>query len=101
MAHRFANQYYSVDAQVRRLMAKLEEKGMLDNTIIIYTSDNGRFQGSHGLFDKSLLYEESIHAPLVILDGRAPESVRKRRESAVISPTDGTDYFIISGHYTT
>lgn len=66
---RFAAQGYTVDQQVGLLMEKLEEKGMLDNTIVIYTSDNGRFQGSHGLFDKALLYDESVKAPLIVFDG--------------------------------
>ena len=61
---------------------------MLENTIIIYTSDNGRFQGSHGLFDKCLLYEESIKAPLIVFDGRIPEDKRGYREDALISSVD-------------
>ncbi|MGD7653663.1 MAG: sulfatase-like hydrolase/transferase, partial [Verrucomicrobiales bacterium] len=42
LARRFAVQGYTVDQQVARLVAKLEEMGVMDNTIIIYTSDNGR-----------------------------------------------------------
>lgn len=84
----FATQGYSVDAQVGKLMKKLEDRGMLDNTIIIYTSDNGRFQGSHGLYDKALLYEESIKQPLIVFDGRKAAAERKRREAAPISSTD-------------
>lgn len=85
---RFAAQGYSVDQQVGLMMDKLEEIGLLDNTIVIYTSDNGRFQGSHGLFDKALLYEESIKAPLIVFDGRVPEYERGRREKALISSVD-------------
>jgi arylsulfatase A-like enzyme len=85
---RFAAQGYSVDQQVGRMMDRLKEKGMLDNTIVIYTSDNGRFQGSHGLFDKALLYEESMKAPLIVFDGRMPQSKRGRREEALISSVD-------------
>ncbi|MEP1983414.1 MAG: sulfatase/phosphatase domain-containing protein, partial [Maribacter dokdonensis] len=57
-------------------------------TIIIYTSDNGRFQGSHGLFDKCLLYEESVKAPLIVYDGRVPETERGFRENALVSSVD-------------
>ncbi|MDP0489954.1 MAG: sulfatase-like hydrolase/transferase [Verrucomicrobiota bacterium JB023] len=85
---RFAAQGYTVDQQVGRMMEKLEEKGFLENTIVIYTSDNGRFQGSHGLFDKALLYEESMKAPLIVFDGRAPKEQRGRREEALISSVD-------------
>ena len=88
LVRRFATQGYSVDDQVGKLIEKLKERGMLNNTIIIYTSDNGRFQGSHGLFDKCLLYDESVKAPLIIYDGRMPESKRKRREDALISSVD-------------
>ncbi|WP_406683270.1 sulfatase-like hydrolase/transferase [Seonamhaeicola sp. MEBiC1930] len=88
LVRRFATQGYSVDDQVGLLVERLKEKGILDNTIIIYTSDNGRFQGSHGLFDKCLLYEESVKAPLIIYDGRVQESKRKRREDALVSSVD-------------
>ncbi|MFB9052694.1 sulfatase-like hydrolase/transferase [Formosa undariae] len=88
LVSRFAAQGYSVDDQVGLLVDKLKEKGMLENTIIIYTSDNGRFQGSHGLFDKCLLYDESVKAPLIVYDGRMPESKRKRREKALVSSVD-------------
>ena len=85
---RFAAQGYTVDQQVGKMMQKLEEKGFLENTIVIYTSDNGRFQGSHGLFDKALLYEESMKAPLIVFDGRVPQSERGRREPALVSSVD-------------
>ena len=88
LVRRFATQGFSVDQQVGLMVKKLKEKGMLDNTIIIYTSDNGRFQGSHGLFDKCLLYEESVKAPLIIYDGRAPKDKRGFRENALISSVD-------------
>ncbi|MGJ8654344.1 MAG: sulfatase family protein [Opitutaceae bacterium] len=85
---RFAVQGYTVDKQVERLMAKLEEMGVLDNTIVIYTSDNGRFHGSQGLFDKAILYEESMKEPLIVFDGRAPESQRGKRVDAMVSSAD-------------
>jgi arylsulfatase A-like enzyme len=85
---RFAVQGYTVDNQVGRLVAKLEEMGVMDNTIIIYTSDNGRFHGSHGLFDKALLYDESVKEPLIVFDGRSPESRRGVRVDAMVSSTD-------------
>lgn len=84
----FATQAYSVDQQVGRLVVKLDEMGVLDNTIIIYTSDNGRFQGSHGLYDKGLLYAESVRAPLVVFDGRLAAELRGRRLSAMYSSVD-------------
>ncbi|MEP3837795.1 MAG: sulfatase-like hydrolase/transferase [Algibacter sp.] len=88
LVRRFATQGFTVDDQVGKLIEKLKDKGLLDNTVIIYTSDNGRFQGSHGLFDKCLLYDEAVKAPLIVYDGRKPEFERKRREDALISSVD-------------
>ncbi|MDB2385345.1 sulfatase-like hydrolase/transferase [Polaribacter sp.] len=88
LVQRFATQGYSVDQQVGFLVKKLKEKGMLENTVIIYTSDNGRFQGSHGLFDKCLLYEESVKAPLIVYDGRIASKENAGRENALISSVD-------------
>ena len=85
---RFAVQGYSVDLQVGRLVKKLEEMGELGNTVIIYTSDNGRFQGSHGLGGKAVLYEEAIKAPLIVFDGCLAKEKRGRRESALVSTAD-------------
>lgn len=88
LVRRFATQGYSVDQQVGRLVAQLEEMGQLDNTVIIYTADNGRFHGSHGLYDKAIHYDESMKAPLVVFDGRLAKEKRGRRESALISMVD-------------
>ena len=44
-----------------------------ENTIVVYTSDNGWFLGDHGLFNKMWMYEESLHVPLII---RYPESIK-------------------------
>lgn len=88
LVRRFATQGYSVDDQIGKLVEMLKEKEILKNTIIIYTSDNGRFQGSHGLFDKCLLYEESVKAPLIVYDGRVPQDKRGFRENALISSVD-------------
>ena len=56
----------SVDEQVGRLLKKLEEMQILDDTIIIYAGDNGHFWGEHGLYDKRLAYEESIRIPFIV-----------------------------------
>lgn len=85
---RFAVQGYTVDQQVKRLMEKLEEMGVLENTVIVYTSDNGRFHGSHGLFDKCILYDEAVKEPLIVFDPRMPESQRGRRIDAMVSSVD-------------
>ena len=81
-------QGYTVDNQVGRLVAKLKEMGVMENTVIIYTSDNGRFHGSHGLYDKAILYDEAVKEMLVVYDGRAPKERRGVRIDAMVSSTD-------------
>jgi len=56
----------AVDENVGRLLAYLEQIGELDNTIIVYTSDQGFFLGEHGWFDKRFMYEECQRMPLLI-----------------------------------
>lgn len=56
----------SVDDSVGRLYAFLKERGELDNTLIIFTSDNGLLEGEHGMVDKRTGHEPSIRIPLVV-----------------------------------
>ena len=57
---------HSVDENVGRLTDWLRERGDLDDTMMIYSSDQGFFLGDHGWFDKRLMFEESIRMPLVL-----------------------------------
>jgi arylsulfatase A-like enzyme len=68
-----------VDEQVGRILRKLDEKGLADNTVLIFTGDNGFFLGEHGFAGKWFPHEESIRVPLVIYDPRLPESARGQR----------------------
>lgn len=56
----------AVDDNIGKLLKYLDESGLADNTIVIYTADQGYFLGEHGWFDKRMIYEESIHMPFVI-----------------------------------
>ena len=56
----------SVDENVGRLLDYLEEKGLKENTLIVYTSDQGFYLGEHGWFDKRFMYEESLRMPLMV-----------------------------------
>ncbi len=56
----------NLDDNIGRLLDYLEEHDMLENTIIIYTSDQGFYMGEHGWFDKRFMYEESFSTPLVM-----------------------------------
>ncbi|HEY2934616.1 MAG TPA: sulfatase [Acidobacteriota bacterium] len=63
----------SIDEGVGRIFRALEETQQLDNTILIFTSDNGYFWGEHGLGDKRAAYEESIRDPLLV---RYPKMIK-------------------------
>ncbi len=56
----------SVDDNVGRVLDYLEESGLAENTIVIYTSDQGFYLGEHGWYDKRFMYEESHRTPLMI-----------------------------------
>ena len=68
----------SVDENVGRLLDYLEKEGLSDNTIIIYTSDQGFFLGEHGWYDKRFMYEESFSMPLAI---RYPNEISPKSAS--------------------
>jgi len=72
----------SVDDGVGKLFQALEETGQLDNTVFIFTSDNGYFWGEHGLGDKRWAYEESIRIPLLV---RYPKLVRPGAKSDALA----------------
>lgn len=67
---RYINNYLStvksVDENVGRMLDYLEEEGIADNTIVIYSSDQGFFLGEHGWFDKRWMFEESFKMPFII-----------------------------------
>lgn len=56
----------SLDDNVGRVLDYLKENGLLDNTLVVYTSDQGFYMGEHGWFDKRFMYEESLRTPLII-----------------------------------
>ncbi len=56
----------SVDDNVGRVLDYLDDSGLSDNTIVVYTSDQGFYLGEHGWFDKRFIYDESFKTPLLI-----------------------------------
>ncbi|QTD37683.1 sulfatase [Polaribacter batillariae] len=56
----------AIDDNIGKLLNYLEESGLAENTVVIYTADQGYFLGEHGFFDKRLIYEESLRMPFVI-----------------------------------
>ena len=62
-----------IDDNVGRVLDYLDDAGLTENTIVIYTSDQGFFLGEHNLFDKRFMYEESLRVPLLV---RYPKKIK-------------------------
>ncbi|MGL5261885.1 MAG: sulfatase family protein [Bacteroides sp.] len=67
----------SLDENVGRVLDYLEENDLLENTLIVYTSDQGFYMGEHGWFDKRFMYEESMRTPLIM---QLPKRFNRRGE---------------------
>lgn len=67
----------SLDENIGRLMEYLEKEGLLENTLIVYTSDQGFYMGEHGWFDKRFMYEESLRTPLLVRQPDSWKSVKR------------------------
>jgi len=63
----------SVDDNVGRVLKYLDDSGLAENTLVVYTSDQGFYLGEHGWFDKRFMYEESFRTPLLI---RFPKEIQ-------------------------
>lgn len=64
----------SVDENVGRVLDYLEKNALAENTIVVYTSDQGFYLGEHGWFDKRFMYEESLRMPLLV---RYPREIKR------------------------
>jgi arylsulfatase A-like enzyme len=74
-----------VDAQIGRLLTRLEELGLTEETLIIFASDHGDMLGSHGLHDKGYMYEEAHRVPLLV---RLPGQQEARENDALVYNMD-------------
>jgi len=61
-----------VDTVCGRVIDELRKQDLLENTLVIFTTDNGYFHGEHGLADKWYPFDESVRVPLIVLDPRMP-----------------------------
>jgi len=88
----FMKNYYrlatEVDAACGAVIDELEAQGLLDETLVIFTTDNGYFHGEHGLADKWYPYEESIRVPLIVADPRMPVAERGATNDALALNVD-------------
>ena len=75
----------SVDDNIGRVLNYLKENDLEENTIVIYTSDQGFFIGEHGWFDKRFMYEESSRMPFVI---RYPGKLNQKPLMNIITNID-------------
>ena len=83
---KFLRTVKGVDDGVARLLAYLEQAGVLDNTVILYTSDQGFMLGEHDYIDKRWMYDESLRIPLLV---RYPGTVQPgSRSDALVNNTD-------------
>ena len=74
-----------LDEQLRRVLKAIDEKGIRDDTIVVYTSDHGEMMGSHGLMHKNVYYDEAFQVPLLI---RYPGKILPRETDMLISTID-------------
>jgi arylsulfatase A-like enzyme len=66
-----------IDDWVGKILEKLDEHGLTENTLVIFTSDHGEMLGSHGMREKNVFYEESAHIPLLM---KLPGEINKNSE---------------------
>ena len=74
----------AVDEANSRLLATLEDTGELDNTIVVFTSDNGYLQGEHQLWSKNWPYEESLRVPLLVRGPGIPAGRRRTQNATLV-----------------
>ena len=71
-----------VDSTCGRILSELKKQEILENTLVIFTGDNGYFHGEHGLADKWYPHEESIRVPLIMLDPRMNHAKKGKTDDA-------------------
>ena len=82
----------SVDDGVGELLDYLEESGLAENTIVVYTSDQGFYLGEHGWFDKRFMYEESFRTPILM---KYPKELRWHRVDKLVQNLDFANLLIM------
>jgi arylsulfatase A-like enzyme len=82
----------AVDDNLGRVLDYLDKSGLAENTVVIYSSDQGFYLGEHGWFDKRWMYEESLRTPLLV---RWPGKVKPGSEcDAIVSNLDFAETFL-------
>ncbi|MHA7941600.1 sulfatase family protein [Formosa sp. 3Alg 14/1] len=81
----------SVDDSVGEILDFLEENGLDENTLVVYTSDQGFYLGEHGWFDKRFMYEESFRTPLLM---KLPSKIKKGTVTQLVQNIDYAPTFL-------
>ncbi len=84
----YHQQIYGVDVATGMIRKALSEHQVADNTVVIFTSDNGFFCGAHGYGSKVLPYEEASRVPLIVYDPRHASSGKQFRSRALTGNVD-------------
>ena len=86
--HDYMRVIHSIDRNIGRVIKYLKDNGLLDNTMIVYTSDQGFYMGEHGWFDKRFMYEESFRTPLLVyLPGGKHGDINEMVQNIDYAPT--------------
>ncbi|MEC5126741.1 sulfatase [Verrucomicrobiales bacterium BCK34] len=92
LARQAIQAYYAsisfADAQVGKILAALEDTGLDENTIVTFTSDHGYHMGEHGHWQKTTLFENATHVPMIIA---APQ--QKMRGESTMMPAEMVDFY--------
>lgn len=83
-----------IDHAISRVLAALKEAGLAENTIIVYSADNGYYLGDRGFQGKWSHYDESLRVPLVIYDPRVPKQGRGKVRSEMVLNVDLAPTFL-------
>ncbi len=83
-----------IDGAIGRFLKALEDEGLAENTIIVYSADNGYHMGNRGFAGKWSHYEESLRVPLIVMDPRVPISQRGQVTDAIALNLDLPSTFL-------
>ena len=82
---RYFGEITQIDSAFGSILDTLDEQGLRDNTVVIFTSDHGEMAGAQGMFGKGVMYDESMRVPLIV---RMPEQVQGQLCNIPISTVD-------------
>ncbi|MCP4752378.1 MAG: sulfatase [Proteobacteria bacterium] len=81
----YAEAVAAMDLQIGRILVRLDRLGLTENTIVVYSSDNGYFWGEHQLVDKRWAYEESIRIPFIVRYPAMVDNPGRKAEQMVLN----------------